>query len=68
MSAINQVVDEVRALEAQFKNGQITAGELKELLEDIQHTRAIEAAAGSLDAKEGLNKLINGIIAAAGAI
>jgi hypothetical protein len=65
---MNQVLDQVRAIEQDFKDGLITADELKELLEDIKHTSAIEAAAGDLAALTQINTVINGVIAAAGAV
>lgn len=68
MNNVDDVVTEVRALEAEFKEGNISAGELKELLEDIKHTKAISAAAGDLALKGQLFEMIDGIIAVAGAI
>ena len=44
MSTIAQAQD----LDAQFKAGNLSASEYKELLEDLKHTAAINEAAGDL--------------------
>jgi hypothetical protein len=66
--SVDNVVEEVRALEAEFKAGKLSAGEFKELLEDIKHTKVIQAAADDLALKTQLNELIEGLIAVAGAV
>ena len=44
MSTIAQAQD----LDAQFKAGNLSASEYKELLEDLRHTAAVNEAAGDL--------------------
>ncbi len=66
--SVDNVVEEVRALEAEFKAGKLSADEFKELLEDIKHTKVIQAAADDLALKTQLNELIEGLIAIAGAV
>lgn len=68
MTTQNDVVAEARTLENEFKAGRISAAELKELLEDLKHSKAIVAAAGNLEVKGQLFELIDGIIAVAGAV
>ena len=68
MSNAQNVVEEVRALESEFKAGNLSAGEYKELLEDIKHTKAIAVAADDLALKTQLHQLIDGLIAVAGAV
>lgn len=68
MTTRNDVVAEAQTLENEFKAGRLSAGELKELLEDLKHSKAIVAAAGDLEVKAQLFELIDGIIVAAGAI
>ena len=45
MSTIAQAQD----LDAQFKAGNLSASEYKELLEDLRHTAAVNEAAGDLN-------------------
>jgi hypothetical protein len=61
-------VEEIKALEAEFAAGKLSAVELKELLEDIKQTKVISVAAGDLALKTQLNELIDGIIVGAGAV
>ena len=68
MSNAQNVVEEVRALEAEFKAGNLSASEYKELLEDIKSTKAIAVAADDLALKTQLHQLIDGLIAVAGAV
>ena len=68
MTTTNDIIAEARTLEAEFKAGRISAGELKELLEDLKHNKVIVASAGDLQVKGQLFELIDGIIAVAGAI
>jgi hypothetical protein len=68
MSNADNVVAEIRTLEDEFKAGRISASELKELLEDIKHSKAIAVAADDLALKAQLFELIDGIVVAAGAI
>jgi hypothetical protein len=68
MSNTDNVVAEIRTLENEFKAGRISAGELKELLEDVKYSKAIVAAADDLALKAQLFELIDGILTAAKAI
>jgi hypothetical protein len=68
MSDKQTVVEEIKALEAQFIAGVLTSAELKELLEDIKQTKVISVAADDLALKSQLNELIEGIITGAGAV
>lgn len=68
MSNTQNVVEEIKALEAQFIAGALSAVELKELLEDIKQTKVISVAADDLALKSQLNELIEGIITGAGAV
>lgn len=62
------VLAEAHALNNEFRAGRISAAELKELLEDVKHTKAITAAAGDLAVKAQLFALIDGMLTVAGAI
>lgn len=66
MSNTQNIVEEIKALEAQFIAGVLSASELKELLEDIKRIKVIQIAADDLSAKSELNELINSIITGAG--
>jgi hypothetical protein len=68
MSNKQTVVEEIKALEAEFAAGKLSAVELKELLEDIKQTKVISVAAGDLALKSQLNEMIDGIIVGAGAV
>ena len=68
MTTTNDVIAEARTLENEFKAGRLSAGELKEMLDDLKHTKAILAAADDLAVRAELVQLIDGIISAAGAI
>ena len=68
MSNAQNVVEEIKALEADFAAGKLSASELKELLEDIKHIKVIQVAADDLALKSQLNEIIEGIITAAGAV
>lgn len=57
MSTIAQAQD----LEAQFKAGALSAGEYKELLEDLKHTAAVNEAAGDLAKLTQLHELLDGL-------
>ena len=41
-------IAQAQALDAQFRAGNLSAGEYKELLEDLKHTAAVNEAAGDL--------------------
>lgn len=68
MSNTQNIVEEIKALEAEFNSGNLSASEYKELLEDIKHTKVIELAADDLATKTQLNEMIEGLIAVAGAV
>ena len=68
MSTPIDVIAEVHTLENEFKAGRLSSDELKELLEDIKHTKAIVAAGEDLTVRGEIHQLIDGIIAAAGAV
>ena len=68
MTTFNDVVAEARQLEIEFKSGRLSASEYKELLEDLKHSKVIQAAAGDLRLKSQLNEIIEGMISAAGAV
>ena len=68
MSSVDDVITEIRALETEFKSGNLSASEYKELLEDIKSTKSIQAAADDLSLKTQLHQLIDGLIAVAGAV
>lgn len=54
--------NEANDLKKQFEAKQISASEYKELLLDLEHGKAITAAAGDLETKTKLNGLISGLI------
>lgn len=68
MSNKDTLVEEIHSLEAEFKAGNISASEYKELLEDIKHIKVIQVAANDLALKSQLCEIIDGLIVAAGAI
>ena len=51
-------IAQAQALEAQFKAGQLSADEYKELLEDLKHTAAIEEAAGDLNKLSQIHEML----------
>ena len=61
-------IAQAQALEAQFKAGQLSADEYKELLEDLKHTAAIEEAAGDLAKLTQIYEVLDGLKTAAGLI
>jgi len=64
MSTIAQAQD----LDAQYKAGNLSAGEYKELLEDLRHTAAVNEAAGDLAKLTEINEVLEGLKTAAGFI
>ena len=68
MSTVDSVTAEANALEAQFTAGELSASEYTELLQDLQSTKVIEAAADDLATLTQLNGLIKGLIAVASAV
>ena len=57
MSTVAQAQD----LEAQFHAGALSAGEYKELLEDLKHTAAVNEAAGDLAKLTDLHNMLEGL-------
>ena len=57
MSTLAQAQD----LEAQFHAGALSAGEYKELLEDLKHTAAVNEAAGDLAKLTQLHEMLEGL-------
>jgi hypothetical protein len=68
MSNEQNLIEEVRSLEAQYIAGALSAVEYKELLEDIKHTKVIQVAADDLALKTQLNEMIEDLITVATAI
>jgi hypothetical protein len=68
MSNAQNLIEEVRSLEAQYIAGALSAVEYKELLEDIKHTKIIQVAADDLALKTQLNEIIEDLITVATAI
>jgi hypothetical protein len=64
MSTIAQAQD----LDAQYKAGNLSAGEYKELLEDLKHTAAVNEAAGDLAKLTQIHEVLDGLQSAAGLI
>jgi polyhydroxyalkanoate synthesis regulator phasin len=64
MSTIAQAQD----LDAQYKAGQLSASEYKELLEDLKHTAAVNEAAGDLARLTQIHEVLDGLKSAAGLI
>lgn len=64
MSTITQA----QQLDAQFRAGQLSAGEYKELLEDLKHTAAVNEAAGDLAKLTRINEVLDDLKSAAGLI
>jgi len=68
MSNAQNLIEEVRSLEAQYIAGALSVIEYKELLEDIKHTKIIQVAADDLALKTQLNEIIEDLITVATAI
>lgn len=64
MSTITQA----QQLDAQFRAGQLSAGEYKELLEDLKHTAAVNEAAGDLAKLTSIYEVLDDLKSAAGLI
>ncbi len=64
MSTIAQAQD----LDAQFKAGNLSASEYKELLEDLRHTAAVNEAAGDLTKLTQIYEVLDNLKSAAGLI
>lgn len=61
-AAVVDFAKEANDFKNMFEDKQISAGEYKELLRDLEHSKAITAAAGDLETKTKLNKLVEGLI------
>lgn len=61
-SAVVDFAREAQNLKNQYEENSITGSEYKELLLDLEHSKAITAAAGDLKTKTKLNLLISGLI------
>ena len=64
MSTIAQAQD----LDAEYKAGNLSADEYKELLEDLRHTAAVNEAAGDLNKLTQIYEVLDGLKSAAGLI
>ena len=64
MSTIAQAQD----LDAQYKAGNLSASEYKELLEDLKHTAAVNEAAGDLAKLTQIYEVLDELKSAAGLI
>ncbi len=64
MSTIAQAQD----LDAQYKAGNLSASEYKELLEDLKHTAAVNEAAGDLAKLTQIHEVLDNLKSAAGLI
>lgn len=61
-AAVVDFAKEANDFKNMFEAKQISAGEYKELLRDLEHSKAITAAAGDLETKTKLNELVEGLI------
>lgn len=61
-------VAQAQELDAQFKAGQLSASEYKELLEDLKHTAAVNEAAGDLARLTQIYEVLDDLKSAAGLI
>ena len=68
MSNAQNLIEEIRAWEAEYKAGKISSAELKELLEDLKHGKAIEVAGDDLALRSQFNTMIDGILTVAKAV
>ena len=59
-------VAQAQELDAQFKAGQLSASEYKELLEDLKHTAAVNEAAGDLAKLTQIYEILDDLKSAAG--
>lgn len=64
MSTITQA----QQLDAQYKAGNLSASEYKELLEDLKHTAAVNEAAGDLAKLTQIHEVLEDLKSAAGLI
>jgi hypothetical protein len=56
---------EAQDLKKQYEAKKLSESEYKELLRDLEHTKAITAAAGDLETRTKLNGLISGLTSVA---
>ena len=61
-------VAQAQELDAQYKAGNLSASEYKELLEDLKHTAAVNEAAGDLAKLTQIHEVLDGLKSAAGLI
>ena len=61
-------VTQAQQLDAQFRAGQISASEYKELLEDLKHTAAVNEAAGDLAKLTQIHEMLDDLKSVAGLI
>jgi hypothetical protein len=61
-------VSQAQELDAQYKAGNLSASEYKELLEDLKHTAAVNEAAGDLEKLTQIHEVLDGLKSAAGLI
>ena len=61
-------VAQAQELDAQYKAGNLSASEYKELLEDLKHTAAVNEAAGDLAKLTQLHEMLDDLKSVAGLI
>ena len=61
-------VAQAQQLAKDFEAGVISAGEYKELLEDLKHTAAVEESAGDLAKLTEIHNVLEGLKAASGLV
>lgn len=60
--AVADFAKEANDFKSMFEAKQISVSEYKELLRDLEHSKAITAAAGDLETKTKLNELVENLI------
>jgi hypothetical protein len=61
-AAVADFAKEANDFKNMFEAKQISVSEYKELLRDLEHSKAIAAAAGDLETKSKLNELVENLI------
>jgi hypothetical protein len=61
-------IAQAQELDAQYKAGNLSASEYKELLEDLKHTAAVNEAAGDLAKLTQIYEVLDDLKSAAGLI
>ena len=61
-------IAQAQRLDAQYKAGNLSASEYKELLEDLKHTAAVNEAAGDLAKLTQIYEVLDDLKSAAGLI